>query len=243
MEPFVAATPASLRLPVRLLDAALDLLLPTACVGCGATRTQLCPDCRTLLVAAEPLRTRPAHPAPGLPEVYAAVRYEGPIRQVLLHHKERGALRLATPLGQALALAVRAAFPATPVPGYPLLLVPMPSTAQATRARGHDPMARIARAAASALRRSGVPTRVVPALRHARAVADQSGLDAAARQRNLRGALTVHAHGEALRAGHVLVVDDLVTTGASLSEASRALGESGIDVLAAAVVAATQLRG
>ncbi|MEY9849951.1 putative amidophosphoribosyltransferase [Streptacidiphilus sp. BW17] len=255
MEPFVAAFPATESvavspstpvpkppLPVRLLDATLDLLLPAACVGCGVARTQLCHECRRHLTAAEPLRARPAHPPPGLPEIYAAVRYGGPARQVLLAHKERGALRLATPLGQALALAARAAFPATPSTERPLLLVPMPSTTHTTRARGHNPTVRVARAAASALRAAGIPTRVVPALRHGRAVADQSGLDAAARQRNLRGALTVHAHRTTLREGHVLVVDDLVTTGASLSEATRALAEAGADVLAGAVVAATQLR-
>ncbi|MEZ0068345.1 putative amidophosphoribosyltransferase [Streptacidiphilus sp. MAP12-20] len=230
------------RSSISLLDATLDLLLPASCVGCGLGHAQLCGPCRALLEAAEPHRARPAHPPPGLPEVYAALPYGGEVRQALLAHKERGALRLAPPLGRALAGAVRAAVPVEPGCARPLLLVPMPSAAHATRARGHDPTTRLARAAAGALRGARIPARVVPALRHVRAVADQAGLDAAARRRNLRGALGVDRRGRDLRSGHVLLVDDLVTTGASLAEAARALSEAGADVLAAAVVAATAKR-
>ncbi|WP_232248461.1 ComF family protein [Streptacidiphilus rugosus] len=223
---------------VSLLDAALDLLLPACCVGCGLGHAQLCGPCRALLEGAEPHLARPLRPPPGLPEVYAALPYDGTVRQALLAHKERGALRLAPALGHALARAVRAAVPLDPGHAAPLLLVPMPSTARATRARGHDPTTRLARAAARTLRGSHVPARVLPVLRHARAVADQAGLDAAARRRNLRGALRVDRPCRELRSGHVLVVDDLVTTGASLADAARALSEAGADVLAAAVVAA-----
>ncbi|MEY9875507.1 putative amidophosphoribosyltransferase [Streptacidiphilus sp. MAP12-33] len=230
------------RSPIRALDAVLDLLLPTVCVGCGGPHAQLCAPCRALLEEADPTLARPGHPAPGLPETYAALPYAGAVRQALLAHKERGALRLAPPLGRALAHAVHAAVPLAPAPhrrdARPLLLVPMPSTVSATRARGHDPTVRLARAATRSLRARGVPARVVPALRHTRAVADQSGLDAAARLRNLSGALGATHDAGLLRDGHVVLVDDLVTTGASLAEASRALAEAGIDVLAAAVVAA-----
>jgi predicted amidophosphoribosyltransferase len=231
------------RSPIRALDAVLDLLLPAACVGCGRPPAQLCGPCRAELEQADPSRARPGHPPPGLPEVYAALPYGGAVRQALLAHKERGAMRLAAPLGGALAQAVHAAVPLAPGANRrearPLLLVPMPSTASATRARGHDPTTRLARAATAALRKRAVPARVVPALRHARGVADQAGLDAAARRRNLAGALRVtRGRGALLRTGHVVVVDDLVTTGASLAEAARALSDAGIDVLAAAVVAA-----
>ncbi|WP_182441799.1 ComF family protein [Streptacidiphilus sp. PB12-B1b] len=227
--------------PVHILDAALDLLVPAHCVGCDQPHTQLCPDCRNLLEGARPTPARPTAAPADLPEVFAATPYAGAVRQILLAHKERGALRLAHPLGTALAATVRCAVP----PGaasraLPLLLVPMPSAPATVRARGHDPTLRLSRAAAAALRRAGVPARLLPALRQRRRVADQSGLSAADRLRNLRGALGVHPHRRHhLGRGRVILVDDLVTTGATLAEGARALSAAGGDVLVAAVVAAT----
>ena len=72
-------------------------------------------------------------------------------------------------------------------------------------------------------------------LRYARRVSDQSGLDVAGRRRNLAGAFVAHPHGPGTR----VVVDDLVTTGASLAEACRALADAGSPASACAVVAAT----
>ncbi len=115
----------------------------------------------------------------------------------------------------------------------PVLLVPVPSGRGAVRARGHDPVRRIALAAAGELRRAGTPARVVAVLRQRRAVADQSGLNSRQRLDNLAGALAVAAGGaRLLRAGPVVLVDDLMTTGASLAEAARAVraataGEAG----------------
>ncbi|MEZ0094352.1 ComF family protein [Streptacidiphilus sp. EB129] len=231
-------------LSVQLFDAALDLLVPARCVGCQAPHTQLCALCRADLEDARPAPARPRAAPPGLPEVFAAVHYEGAARQVLLAHKERGALRLARPLGLALAGAVTAAVPGSAASrAAPLLLVPMPSTRATVRARGHDPTRRLTLAATGALRRAGIPARLLPALRHGRAVADQSDLGAAERLRNLHGALTVRSrHRAQLGHGRIILVDDLVTTGATLAEGARALAAAGGDVLAAAVVAATVLR-
>jgi hypothetical protein len=107
----------------------------------------------------------------------------------------------------------------------PLLLVPLPSSRQAVRARGHDPARRIALAAAGELRRTGTPARVLAVLRQRRAVADQSGLNSRQRLDNLAGALEVAAGGVRLLAsgGRVVLVDDLMTTGASMAEAARAV--------------------
>jgi predicted amidophosphoribosyltransferase len=108
--------------------------------------------------------------------------------------------------------------------GAPVLLVPVPSARGAVRARGHDPARRIALAAAGELRRTGTPARVLAVLRQRRAVADQSGLNSRQRLDNLGGALEVAAGGARLLVGGSLVlVDDLMTTGASLTEAARAV--------------------
>ena len=219
----------------------------------------LCPECRAALDGAAPSRVRPVPEPPGLPVVHAAARYEDEVRAVLLAHKERGALTLAGPLGTALAGAVRAGLPAGALRGGTgVLLVPVPSARRAVRARGHDPARRIALAAAGVLRGSGTPARVLAVLRQRRAVADQAGLNSRQRLENLGGALGVVAGGGRLLVGGggrgggggggapgegssgcagsgsggdvVVLVDDLMTTGASLAEAARAVREAVADV-------------
>ncbi|MFF9350000.1 ComF family protein [Streptomyces sp. NPDC014734] len=200
------------------------LVLPVFCGGCGRPRAELCEDCRADLYGGVPRRVRPVPEPAGLPVVYAAAAYANAVRAVLLAHKERGALGLTGALGKALAGAVRAAAGHRGAAG-PVLLVPVPSARRAVAARGHDPMRRMALAAAGELRRGGVAARVVPVLRQRRAVVDQVGLGARQRQENLAGALEVVAGGERLlAAGRVVLVDDLLTTGASLAEAARATG-------------------
>ncbi|MFI1539530.1 ComF family protein [Streptomyces anandii] len=204
-----------------------DLVLPAECGGCGRPRTVLCPRCRAVLAGAAPRRVRPEPEPSGLPAVHAAAPYADEVRAVLLAHKERGALALAAPLGAALAGAVRAGLRQAPGAGAggPVLLVPVPSARRAVRTRGHDPTRRIALAAAAELRRCGTPARVLAVLRQRRAVADQSGLDSRQRRDNLAGALTVAGAGvRLLLGGPVVLVDDLMTTGASLAEAARVVG-------------------
>ncbi|RDD85747.1 ComF family protein [Streptomyces parvulus] len=208
-----------------------DLVLPAECGGCGRSRAVLCPRCRTALSGAVPRRVRPVPEPAGLPPVHAAAPYADEVRAALLAHKERGVLALTPPLGEALAAAVRAGLHAgrsgaggPDGPRGPVLLVPVPSARRAVRRRGHDPARRIALAAAGELRHTGTPARVAAVLRQRHAVADQAGLDARQRLDNLAGALAVApGGGRLLRDGAVVLVDDLMTTGASLTEAARAV--------------------
>ncbi|WP_431784003.1 ComF family protein [Streptomyces chumphonensis] len=233
----------------------VDLVLSAECAGCGTARTGLCARCRAVLEAGPVRRVWPggAAPArPGLPPVYAAGLYVDEVRAVLLAHKERGALRLAAPLGRALARAVRVPVAAhagrsgsgPPCGGGPWLLVPVPSARRAVAARGHDPVRRLAGSAVAELRRSGTPARLLPVLRRRRDVADQAGLGLWQRRSNLDGALAVPpAAVRLLGRGPVVVVDDLTTTGATLLEAARALSAAGATVTGAAVVAAAPTPG
>lgn len=224
-----------------------DLVLPAECAGCGAPRTVLCPRCRAALHGGAPRRVRPTPEPAGLPVVHAAAPYAEEVRALLLAHKERGALALAGALGTALAGAVRAGLGGSSAAGAggesvgsvgpagpggsqrcgPVVLVPVPSARWAVRARGHDPVRRMTLAAAGELRRTGTPARVAAVLRQRRTVADQAGLDARQRLANLAGALEVTAGGgRLLDAEWIVLVDDLITTGASLAEAARALREA-----------------
>jgi predicted amidophosphoribosyltransferase len=156
--------------------------------------------------------------------VIAAGRYEGALRDAVLAYKERGRRDLGVPLASLLGAAVRA----HDLPGA--VLVPIPSSAGARRARGGDHVLRLSR-------RVGGCT---SALRLIRAVQDSAGLDAAARAENLAGAFA--ARPPRLPGAAALLVDDIITTGATLGDATRALTHSGWLVAGAAVVAATPLR-
>jgi predicted amidophosphoribosyltransferase len=225
----------------------LDLVVPAPCAGCSTPGHWLCAACAGALVKhpATPVRQRPA--PPGLPCVYSGSIYGGSIRNLIVAHKEHGCLPLSGPLGGHLAGAVGALLTASEwqserddrgTPSRPpVTLVPVPSSRSAVRRRGHDAIRRTARAAAA---RMGPKARLVPALAQARAVADQAELGIVEREANLRGALTVpRRHARAIGEGPVVVVDDVMTTGATLVEAHRALREAGAWVLGAAVLAAT----
>lgn len=172
--------------------------------------------------------------------------YEPVVRALISAHKERQALALTSVLGERLALSVTllAAGDLEFLRAAPLVLVPVPSSSAAVRARGFDATGALARSAAKALRREAAlttPLMVAPMLAQRRGVRDQAGLDARSREENLRGRLRVRSRWRkgASGVGPVVVVDDLVTTGATLVEAVRALEAEGIRVLGAATVAAT----
>jgi len=181
----------------------------------------------------------------GRHEAFAAAAYDGVVRSALLEYKERGRLCLRAELANCLVVSVLAALRSaapTGLYGQPaVLLVPVPSAKATRKARGHYPVRAMARTACAQLKPAGLDVRTCDVLRQTRTVADQSGLDIGARYANLAGALGV-AKPFSVRGRRVIVVDDIVTTGATALEAVRALTAAGATVCAVACVAATAKR-
>jgi predicted amidophosphoribosyltransferase len=117
----------------------------------------------------------------------------------------------------------------------PVILVPVPIRRRDRWRRGGDPVAAIARQAASRLRAAGCPTEMGGWLRWCRPAVDQVGLSAADRQRNVAGAFRLAASSTG--PGSVLLVDDLVTTGATAAAAGDALTRGGHRPVAIACIA------
>ncbi len=221
-----------------------DLVLPRRCVGCGHATGPLCRHCLP------PGRPQRAGPPAALG--WAAGGYDGALRAALLAYKERGRRDLAAPLGLLLARAVGSAIEVAAgngrVPPHgsgglgragrstSVVLVPVPSARSVAAARGGDHVRRLAaRAGAVTGQRTAADV-----LALTRAVRDSAGLGVDERSVNLAAAMMARPVRPGLCA---VVVDDIVTTGATLLEARRALLAAGWPVIGAAVVAATPRRG
>lgn len=230
---------------VRTFAALADLVLPVDCAACGSVNSGpagACVACRAVL-ATPPTRTRPTPAPPVLPPCYAVAEYDGELRELILAYKERSRRGLAAPLGAALAAAVAAG---AGVASVPLAVVPVPCTGAAIRARQGDHMLRLARAAARQLRRTGLDVVLAAPLR-ALPKQDSAHLDRHARTRAAMTAFAARPSRLApLRAladtGAVVVVDDVLTTGATLAAVSQRLLDEGVPVAFAATLAATRLR-
>ncbi|MTE22766.1 ComF family protein [Microbacterium sp. ZXX196] len=199
---------------------ALALVLPVACAGCGAPGEAVCGPCRRAC--------RPAPLAVALPgdagAAWAGLAYDGVPARVLRALKQSGRTGVARALAPALAAALEAASD-----GRPVWAVPVPQRPESARRRGFH-VAELLLGAAGAR-----PRRV---LSWGRAVGDQRGLGRGAREENLAGALVADARG----AGRVVLVDDVLTSGATLAEAVRAARHARLDVVGVAALAATPAR-
>jgi predicted amidophosphoribosyltransferase len=200
-----------------MLQGLLDLLVPKCCAGCGSPDSVLCARCRQTM--AGPFAVERAHGPP----LYALTGYDGAARRAVLAYKERGRRELAESFGSLVAQAL------LQLPGSAACcLVPVPSRPAAARKRGGQHMLLVAR-------HTGRPVRPVLHLdRHAR---DSVGLDVTARAANLAGRLTCDPIGHGTE---VILLDDVITTGATAAAGTAVLTEAGAKVVA--VLALTAAR-
>ncbi|WP_284747638.1 ComF family protein [Amycolatopsis sp. RTGN1] len=234
----------------------LDLLIPARCAGCGARGAPCCARCAGVWGSvSEVVRV----PVTGVARVFALARYRGVARRLLIAYKERGRRDLANSLGRALAEALVVlplrktpglseardrppARPAHPFAGVresawapavrSICLVPAPSRRSAARVRGGPHVERLAAAAASVLAERGFEVAVAPALELTGGARDAVGLDRAERVANLAGRLRFREAGRPPPGFPVVVLDDVITTGATAAACVRALAGEGIEVAA-----------
>jgi len=216
----------------RPVTALLDLALPPVCAGCGAEGEPLCRDCRPDLDLrlAQPAGTPlglPDGPPDPLIRLEWCAPFAGTVRRALHALKYAGERRLAQPLGEAVAARWARSG------GGGDLLVPVPVHASRRRERGYDQAELIALAAA---RQLGMPA--LTAVERTRATTAQYRLDRRHRAANVATAFAVRRGLESRAAGcHVVLVDDVVTTGATLAATANALLAVGAASVAAVTVA------
>ena len=229
---------------MRLLDAVIDLVLAPACLGCDRPMRPadparpFCRHCRS--------RCRPL-PAPCCPRCHAPLRRTGrsaargcdecrawPLELVTARSAfllEPPADRLVHQLkyrGWSVAAPVMAELMQpllTPaVDGHPPVIVPVPTTRARIRRRGYNQAGLVAHALAQL-----ASCDCIEALSRAAAIATQTTLQPVARRANVAGAFTGHhRYAERLPGAHVVLVDDVLTTGATAAECARVLGAAGV---------------
>lgn len=202
--------------PARIGAEVAAFLLAASCAGCDTPGSLLCPTCRRELVP----RPQDALTPRGM-RVTAALPLEGVAARCVRRLKDEGDTLLARPLGALLATTLRPEVTPT------TWVIPVPTARRAFRRRGY-------RVPELLIRRAGAHPQ--PVLAATAAAVDQRGLGARARERNVHGAMRARRRGDGADA---VIVDDVVTTGATFDEAARALEAAGFRVIAAVALAAT----
>jgi ComF family protein len=237
--------PVNLKLQ-RMVDGALDALLPSHCLLCGARgqgalslcaaceaeipRNEVCcARCALPLASAAPLCGRCLKRAPPWDSAWVPFRYEWPLAPLESRFKFGGDLAA----GRTLALLWNAV--ACPVE-LPAVIIPVPLHRSRLRRRGYNQVLELARTVANHRR---VQLRDV--LLRTRATDAQTELNAIRRRRNVRGAFRARFRGAVPE--HVAVLDDVCTTGATLAECARALKRAGVKRVDAWALARAPARG
>lgn len=236
------------------------LVMPAECAVCGMEDQALCPECAAEIrrQTATPFRAESTADAlmgvsgeAHLP-VVAAGKYRDALSAAILAFKNHGRTELGPALSRGLArsldVALAQALGTAPSSETAIWLVPVPSTGSGWRRRGYDPVALLLRtlvregrlpAGAVVAPILGIRATITGRRRH------QKGLGRSARRRNVRNTMKIKARGlssfllpakpDGQRA---VLIDDVLTTGSTLREAAQTLGNSGLQVVAAVVLAA-----
>lgn len=216
---------------MRAFEDFVELLFPNRCFGCSAIGVSICADCRSQW-----------HPhlykskISGV-SVFSSVMYSPIVKKILLAAKESG-LQGADNL---LIKAMTHSLSYVPIKKSETFLVPIPSTIQSQRRRGRRFIVDLSQKVSKI---SGLET--VQLLEHQKKVRDQSRLNAKSRNKNMNGALTISQGSNSISQleifgnADLILIDDLLTSGATLREGLRALSSGGFRVIGAITAALAQ---
>jgi len=212
-----------------VLAAVLDVLAPARCAACGAFAQALCVDCRRAIESARPVfRCDIAH----IDSMVALGPFHGVLRRAVLTLKYANRLDVADEIARVLADRL--------APDGEVL-VPVPLHEARLRWRGYNQAETLARALMRAWQAAGPDAmQMMPAVlcRPSR-TSPQSGLRQRAREENVRGAFAAGSQSKAVSGRRVVLVDDVVTTGATIRACARVLRECGATRIAV-ICAATR---
>ncbi|MFD1847964.1 ComF family protein [Arthrobacter flavus] len=247
-----------------------SLLFPTECAVCGRLLISLCPECLSAIRQATVRPVRVERGAPALPPalgelesstglgdplpVTAGGHYRSALARLVLAYKNHHRTDVGRPLQAALAGALHSAVEGLRQGGETavILLVPVPAKGVSLRRRGYDPLGLLLD---GLVRRGELPADCLPARlvghrgvtgRLASALAGrggpqhQKGLGSAQRRANVRFTMSLRRGRRVIPGAVCLVVDDVLTTGATIAEVTRVLRLAGAEVTGAVVVAATE---
>lgn len=211
---------------MRVIEELLDLLLPTRCALCDTLGYSMCNRCAADFQFASAVAVRD-----GLTG-FVAAKYGAKEQKVLHAFKEKGQTSLAAFIAEPLAAILSPWGVSVESP----ILVPVPSSRENYKKRGFTPTALLGK---RVCRESSQASVFVDALRFQRKVVDQAHLDSEARHANLSGSMLSDTR---VAGRQVIIFDDVVTTGATILEASRAVTAAGGNVIGFLAFAETILK-
>lgn len=222
---------------------ARDLVFPRGCAGCDRPDAALCPQCSALFTQCRrreligDRRAGGASGAGGIP-VWSAAVYQGAARHAILEWKDHDDVELDAMFADIMdVLTVRAAVADRCPADQPLLVVPAPSSLQSMRRRGRRHIVPLARAVTRSLHAQGIRAEV-SSLLASNASGGRSVQQTSSAQRAQRIGGRIVIRGRALhRDAPVVLVDDIITTGATLRQCVKALELGGANVVGALTLA------
>lgn len=200
-----------------------DLIYPTTCAGCNFIGIQICDTCGENWLVAPKLNFVGKH------KLYFVADYNPQSARIILSAKENSNKFCIHLLAQSIARSIAFALPLS-IWAQQITIITVPSSPAAIRRRGRDHVSELANQVVKLLAKENIFATYLPILYLSKNIKDQSKLNSAQRAHNLSGAFSIK--NCEIPKGDLFLIDDLVTTGASIQEGIRALANAKISITA-----------